>query len=544
MSTLADAPNPEELHAPDSSPHHSPAHHLASDTKGRHLIRAAIVGLLAGLLALAFRWALIEAELSRSALLARLHRLPNADYWAWLVLPLIGLVIGSVVGWMMRFSPDAGGSGVPHLKGVLLHARSIRWRSLLPVKFVGGVLGIGAGLSLGREGPTVQMGAAVAQVVADVLRVPPRAVPQLLTCGAGAGLAAAFNAPLAGFLFVLEELHRELSARTFAGALVAALVADIVTRALAGELPAFAITGYPAIPLPALPIAALIGVSGGMLAVFFNRSLLRASDVAQGFTRVPRWLLPGLACALCGFVAWWLPDAVGGGHFAAERILSGSATIGFAALALLFGAKFLLTVLSYASGSPGGIFAPMLLLGAICGIGFGQGAAALFPGLAPHVTAFAILGMAAFFTGSVRAPLTGIVLIVEMTGNYQQLLALGITCLIADLVAGALRDRPIYESLLEADMHRRSSAGRETAHANEARSIHVGIQNGSALVGTVIRDCGLPKGFLITTVERAGLDIIPQPDLTLRAGDHLTILFPADQSDHAMRVVSLAHGVD
>src|SRR5262249_17522369 len=144
--------------------------------------------------------------------------------WAWAVLPVLGLVIGSVVGYLtIRFAPDARGSGIPHIKGVLLHIRTMPWMTLLPVKFIGGILGMGVGLSVGREGPTVQMGAGVGKFVADILRVPSRSVPQLLSCGAGAGLAAAFNAPLAGFLFVIEELHRELSARTFGGALIAAL---------------------------------------------------------------------------------------------------------------------------------------------------------------------------------------------------------------------------------------------------------------------------------------------------------------------------------
>src|SRR5262249_16882551 len=153
----------------------------------------------------------------------------------------------------------AAGSGIPHLKGVLLHLRSLDWRRLIPVKFVGGALGIGAGLSLGREGPTLQLGAATARALADVLRTPQADLPQLLSAGAGAGLAAAFNAPLAGLLFVIEELHRELSSRTAAGALVAAVCATVVTQWLAGDTPSFEAHDLKAMPLSTLPLALVVG---------------------------------------------------------------------------------------------------------------------------------------------------------------------------------------------------------------------------------------------------------------------------------------------
>lgn len=503
-----------------------------------------MVGLLAGLVAVAFKWTLAETERARLGFLAHVRVLPHAAMWGWAVLPLIGLVLGSAVGWfVVRFAPDSSGSGIPHLKGVLLHVRVMRWKSLLPVKFIGGTIGIGAGLSLGREGPTVQMGAAIAQAIADVLRVPKRSVPQLLSCGAGAGLAAAFNAPLAGFLFVIEELHRELSARTFAGALVATIVADVVARALGGDLPSFEIHGYPSIPLEALPAAALIGLIGGALGTMFNLALMRSSAAALRVTAIPRWVMPGLACALCGLVAWWFPQAVGGGHMTAVELLKGQLGFGIWMLVALFLVKFALTIVSYASGAPGGIFAPMLLLGAITGAIIGNGVTGLFGSLASHATAFAILGMAAFFTGSVRVPLTGIVLIVEMTGNYQQLLALGIACLIADLTAGALKGKPIYEQLLEADLHRKAPTAREAEPVREPRAVYIGVQRGSAMEGRMVRECGLPQGCLVIAVERGGRELLPEAGLVLLAGDHLSVLIPDVQPQSAMVVVKLATGL-
>ncbi|MGD9688277.1 MAG: H(+)/Cl(-) exchange transporter ClcA [Phycisphaerales bacterium] len=536
-----DSPSTQPISVPTSG---GSLHEPRRDSKGRHLIRAAIVGVLAGAVAVGFKWLLSESERSRATLLAWLKSLPSAEYWAWAVLPMIGLVIGCAFGWVvLRAAPDARGSGIPHLKGVLLHVRTMRWRSLLPVKFFVGALGVGAGLSLGREGPTVQMGAAIGQMVADILRVPSRAVPQLLSCGAGAGLAGAFNAPLAGFLFVIEELHRELSARTFAGALVAALSADIVVRALGGNLPSFAVSGYEALPLMALPGAVLIGVVGGGLGVSFNRALRGVSAATLRIRRVPRWVLPGLATGLCGLVAWWMPEAVGGGHMTAERLLTGHLGWGIGLLAMLLMAKFTLTLLSYASGAPGGIFAPMLLLGAIAGAVVGQGLAQVFPSIQPHLTALSILGMAAFFTGSVRAPLTGIVLIVEMTGNYQQLLALGVACLFADLTAGMLRDTPIYEALLESEMRRESPLHEGLLDVPAPRAVYIGVQLGSALAGQSVRASGLPAGCLVVGIERAGREILPEAGLVLRPGDHLSILVPDAEPEKAAQIVRLATGL-
>ncbi|HMN42538.1 MAG TPA: H(+)/Cl(-) exchange transporter ClcA [Phycisphaerales bacterium] len=513
----------------------------AQPGRGAHFVRAGVVGVIAGLLALGFQWALALAEDLRGLMLDRLHNLPRGwggQWWAWAVLPAVGMAMGCLVGWMvLRFAPDAHGSGIPHVKGVLLHVRKMKWKGLIIVKFIGGVLGVGVGLSMGREGPTVQMGAAVARALADAIRLPSRLVPQLISCGAGAGLAAAFNAPLAGFLFVLEELHREMSSMTFGGALVGALAADVVCRSFNGQLPSFAVHGYHALPLSALPAVAILGVAGGLLGVAFNRSLLRAQRIAISVERVPRWMLPGLAAALCGLVAWWMPRAIGGGHAVAEHLMTGAWTPTVAVMLMLLGVKFLLTVVSYASGAPGGIFAPMLLLGAIAGALVGKGVGIIWEPWAHHLPAFAVIGMAAVFTGSVRAPLTGMVLILEMTANYEQLLALGVACLAAYATAELLRDEPIYEALLAKDMARR---GIEAPDGEEPRSVVMGIQRSSPMEGKTIATAGIPRGCLVVAIERAGKELLPHAGHVLLAGDHITVLVPAHETDKALKIVELA----
>jgi len=502
-----------------------------------HFARAALIGLGAGLLAVGFRQALAFSESQRMSLLNSLHAHPG---WGWLVLPLIGLGLGCLVGWgVTRFAPETAGSGIPHLKGVLLHLRTLSWKRVIPIKFCGGVAAIGVGLSLGREGPTVQMGSAIARALAGVLRAPTSDLPQLLSAGAGAGLAAAFNAPLAGLVFVVEELHRELSSRTAIGALIAAVCATVVAQWLAGNTPSFEVHGLAALPLAQLPLAVLIGAIGGAGGVILNQALLLSQKAAFAQRRVPRWMLPGIAGVLVGIVAWWLPDAVGSGHAVAERVLGGTLTAGLGMLALLLVLKLLLTAASYASGAPGGIFAPMLLLGALCGATFAKAGMLVWPGLGTHAQVLAVLGMAAFFAGSVRAPLTGIVLVSEMTGGYDLLFPICIAVLTAHLIATALRDMPIYDALLEADLKR-------TGHGTpspEPRTVYMGVQSRSILAGQAIAHAKLPQGCLIIAMERSGMSMLPAPDTILLAGDHVTILVPGDATKAPLEIVHLCTGM-
>jgi CIC family chloride channel protein len=502
-----------------------------------HFVRAAIVGLCAGLLAVAFRRSLALAEMGRGRLLETLHGHPK---WGWAILPAIGAATGLLVGWITaRFAPEAAGSGIPHLKGVLIHVRTLHWRRLIPVKFIGGVLGIGSGLSLGREGPTVQMGAAVARALSGLLRTPEGDLPQLFSAGAGAGLAAAFNAPLAGLLFVIEELHRELSSRTATGALIAAVCATVMTQWLAGDTPSFEAHGLAAMPLAALPLALVVGVLGGVGGVLFNKSLLAIQRLAQRQRYLPRWTLPGLAGLGAGLLGWWMPDALGGGQVVGERLLGGAMNVSVAALLALFAVKFLLTVASYGSGAPGGIFAPMLLLGALLGASFARTAGLIVPAHAGQTQVLAVLGMAAFFVGSVRAPLTGIVLISEMTGGYDLLFPICIACMAGYLVAEALRDHPIYDALLEADLERSGHGQARSA----PRSVYIGVQLGSAVADKTVTQAGLPPGCLIIAIERSGAKLMPTAGTMLRAGDHLSILAPGDKPEAPLEIVRLCTGL-
>jgi len=521
-----------------SSPREFQAWRLHQERTQLQFWRSALVGLAAGGVAVLFQFALAESEGARVHLLEFLHaRFPAVG---WMVLPVIAGSIGALVGWMTeRYAPNAAGSGIPHIKGVLLHARSMTWHRLLPVKFIGGVLSIGSGFSLGREGPTVQMGAAMGRAVAGLLRVPQSARPQLIACGAGAGLAAAFNAPRAGFIFTIEGLRRELSPLTYGMSLIAAVVADIVTRTFLGQTTAFHISGYPTPPLSALPLFAVVGLVAGFLGVGFSQGLLAVQRLCDTRIRWPRWQRAGVIGIVIGLVGWWLPEALGTGHAVSEQVLrgdyEGSRMIGF--LLVLFAGKLALTLVSYMAGVPGGIFAPMLLLGALLGLLGGQISSGPFPVLAGTPAAFAVAGMAAYFAAVVRAPLTGIVLVLEMTGNYEQLFPLLVACMMAYLVAEHLRSKPVYDALLGYDLQR--SAPNQTTH-QEPMLMESGVERGAFMDGRAIRDLGFPPGCLVVTIMRGAQEIIPHGKTVIHSGDHVTVVVAGNVSAACQRIHELS----
>ncbi len=403
------------------------------------------VGLASGALAAAFRAALTYAVREHGALVSAVaHDLPIAR-----LLPLLTFtLLAGIAGWLtFRFAPEASGSGIPHVETTLSRDTEIRWRRVLPVKFAGGALGLAAGLSLGREGPTVQMGSAVAQAVADAAGLRRARRHVLIAAGAGAGLTAAFQAPLAGFVFVLEELREPRGRATALPVLLATVAADAVVVSLLGGAPLLALPAAPAAPLVGWPLLAIVSLLGGLIGVGFNRVLLAA---LRFFLRAPgpRALYVAASGTAAAIVAALLPAAAFGGEDVVAGILRGESALAASAvaLALLCVVKLALTVVSYAPGAPGGLFAPLLVIGAALGGALGHALLSVSGG-GPDVAAFALCAMAAVFAGSVRAPVTGVVLLLEMTGRLGSLPWLTLASALGWGVARLLRDTPIYEAI-------------------------------------------------------------------------------------------------
>jgi CIC family chloride channel protein len=318
---------------------------------------------------------------------------------------------------------------------------------LVPVKFVGGLLAIGSGLALGREGPSVQMGASLAHLLGRWCRCPPSDCLVLLAGGAGAGLATAFNAPIAGAVFVLEELARRFETRIAIATFGASAGAIAVSRVFLGDLPDFHVAPLPYPGFATVPIQLLLGALAGLLGIAYNRALLGGLAATERLRQWPVEVRAGVIGAVVGLVAWFVPDLVGGGDALTQRTLYGKETVSW--LVLVFLCRFGLGPLSYAARTPGGLFAPMLVLGAQSGLLFGLLCNHWAADLAPDPVAFAVVGMAAFFTAVVRAPLAGIVLATELTGSFALLLPMLAACFAAMLLPTLLREPPIYDSLRE-----------------------------------------------------------------------------------------------
>ncbi len=397
-------------------------------------------GVLAGAVAAAYRYTVEMIEGGRGRLADIVRERPL------LALPWILLAASAAlaVAFLIRRFPLIKGSGIPQVRAMLTRRVASRWILELPSKFSGGILALGAGLSLGREGPSIQLGALAGKGLSSLFKRD-RAEPYLLTAGAAAGIAAAFNAPLAGVLFCVEELHRAFSPSMLACAMLSSLSAAAVSWIAFGRAHVFPFADAVPPSIALYPAVALLGLICGILGAAFNKALLGTQRIASRLLPSPRWRLVS-AFLIASAAACAFPIVSGGGHGLIAGVAEGS--FGILMLCAAFAAKFALTSLSYASGAPGGIFLPMLALGAAAG---GAVARCLEGfGIADYQGAtFAILGMAAFFTAVVRAPITGTVLVMELAGTFEHLPALILACATAGLSAAVLRAKPIYDELYD-----------------------------------------------------------------------------------------------
>ena len=391
----------------------------------------------------AFRYLLIAADNGRNALVASAHAWPYLGWLLPVALALAGVAVARLM--VVRFAPMAEGSGIQRVEAVFSGEARPAPPIILPVKFFGGLLAIGSGLALGREGPTVQMGASISSLVAPLLIKDELDTKVVEAAGAGAGLAVAFNAPVGGSIFVFEELTSSFTPWLLVATLASALVGVWTMRLILGGALDFTVTQVNWIGDwrigPSLALGALLGALGSLYNIA-TVGLLRFADRFPNFSSINRAAIIG---ASVGLVTWFAPATVGGGNTLTQAILAGRYATG--GLLMVFLARFLLGPWSYAAGAPGGLFAPLLVLGASSGALFAEVLNHSLPLLHLSPLAFAVVGMGALFTASVRAPLTGIVLSVEMTGRGDLTLALLGASLAAMVVAMLLQSEPIYETL-------------------------------------------------------------------------------------------------
>ncbi|QSX34677.1 H(+)/Cl(-) exchange transporter ClcA [Shewanella avicenniae] len=411
---------------------------------------SALVGAVAGLIVSAFEGAIHFLTY---------HRLHYFDSWALpagitALLVILAGALFAAVGFLAtaKLAPETSGSGIPHVEGALDGLHDIRWWRVLPVKFFAGALTLSSGMVLGREGPSVQIGGAVGRMCASLASKYPYAPHVLTASGAAAGLAAAFNAPLAGILFIIEEMRPQFryNFTSFKCVTLASLTATIVLRYFHGQDAVMDIPTFKVPPLESLWLFLLLGVIFGVVGISFNRWVLKWTAFFKGYHRNNLRRVAGTGAMLGGLFALfqlYLPDISGGGVALITDFVREPMAWGL--MVLVFLVRIVATLGCFSSGAPGGVFAPMLALGTLLGLAYGTVAAGLFPSLVAEPGVYAVAGMGALFAATVRAPVTGIILVVEMTDNYQLIMPLLMTTLGATFIAQAFGGSPLYSALLQ-----------------------------------------------------------------------------------------------
>jgi CIC family chloride channel protein len=438
---------------------------LLNSRVARVSVASLATGLLIGGVGGAFRLLLIKADDVRGEIVLWAHKWP---YTGWLVPVALGLVGTAVARWLVvRFAPTAEGSGVQRVEAVFNGEVKPAPHGIVLVKFLGGLLAMGSGLALGREGPTVQMGASLASVVSRFLLKQERDTKVVMAAGAGAGLAVAFNAPVGGSVFVFEELASTFTQWLLMGTLAATTFAVWTMRLFLGNHLDFVVRQVNLTAVwkgwPFLVLGAMLGAVGAL----YNSIIIALLRACDRFVRISTIQRAALIGASIGLIAWFAPAMVGGGDNLTQAVLSDHYAI--TALAGVFVLRFLIGPWSYAAGAPGGLFAPMLLLGASFGALFGGVLHHFLPSLGITSVACAVVGMATLFTACVRAPLTGIVLTVEMTGRGDLTIALLGASLVAMVVTTLVGCEPIYETLKRRMLERQTAAHQAIASDNAFR---------------------------------------------------------------------------
>lgn len=413
----------------------------------RLLLEGLAVGLGAGISISVFRYLLAGSEVLRPVIYHNLREALADGQWQWLALYILSfIIIAYLLKLIVAREPMCTGSGIPQIKGILQGDMSMRWFSVLWSKIIGGVLAIGAGMSLGREGPSVQIGACVGQGLSQTSRRTRFESRILMTAGAGAGLAAAFNAPLAGVIFGLEEMQKTISPALLLTGITASITAATVTEVVFGMSPVFSMGYLLPLPLNLFDVLVAAGIVIGLLGRLFNIALAYSLNTYSrlGLSGMKKPLVP---LALAGILGFVLPEILGGGNLLVDSLVVTDYTIGF--LCLLFVGKFLFTMICFGSGVPGGIFLPMLVLGAAGGAVLAK--LLVLVGLLPamYYADIIVFGMAAYFSSVVKSPVTGSILILEMTGSFQHMLALLVVSLTAYVISDLTGGRPVYDELLD-----------------------------------------------------------------------------------------------
>ena len=405
------------------------------------IIIAIIIGILGGFAGVGIR-ALIKgiSLISFPGNGTFLENVLHAPWYLVLFAPIIGgLLVGPIIYF---FAPEAKGHGVPEvMEAILLKGGRIR-PIVVVVKAIASAISIGSGGSVGREGPIVQIGSSLGSTIGQFFKVPTKKLKTLVGCGAGAGIAAAFNAPIAGALFAVEIILMDFAVAQFSPIVIASVMATVVSHAFSGNFPAFEVTGYQLVSPYEMIFYFVLGGFCGLVSYAFIKTLYFLEDFFDNKFKFPPYLKPVIGGTAIGIIGLLAPQIMGVGYDSINEALRNN-IIWYFALSLIF-IKIIATAITLGSGGSGGIFAPALFMGAMCGAFFGHFVHLLYPAISASPGAYALVAMGGLVAGTTRAPITAIIIVFELTKDYNIILPLMVTCIISMIISSKLSRESIY----------------------------------------------------------------------------------------------------
>lgn len=481
-------------------------------SSSRSIIRAIIIGLVTGLIVSIFRLCIQSALGGVRLAFTYFHHHP-----VWLIPWAIGAVIlALILGRLTQRNPNIKGSGIPQVEGQLTGQFDEEWWPVLWRKFVGGIASIGSGLFLGREGPSIQLGATVGQGVVEQAHVTAVERRVGIASGAAAGLSAAFNAPIASTMFILEEVYHNFSPLVWLSVFISALSSNLVSMQFFGLTPDLNVPHESVFPLNQYWQLVGLGLLLGLLGRLYQVVILELGDWTRKLTWLKPMAYPVIPFLLVMPIAWLWSNVLGGGN---DLILALPQMKGMlVALIGLFILRFVFSMVSYATELPGGIFLPILSLGATIGAIYSVALAQL--GWIPihYLPNYIIYAMAGYFACISKAPFTAILLITEMVGTMAHLMPLAVVAVVAYLVDDVLGGRPIYFAMFEKFIHRQPNE-----QLRGLTQMTTTIFAGAQLDGMQIKDFAWPKESLVLAVYRGEDQLAPHGDTQLQVGDTLVI---------------------
>ena len=486
----------------------------------RLTVQGVMVGIFAGLMVCLYRYLLNGSEHILRDYLGMIHGNVLYIILFFIALAVMGLLIDRLTKWEV----DSAGSGIPQIYAEVKGHMEANWAKVLFSKITAGVLTALGGLSLGPEGPSVQIGGMAGKGIARLFKGSKTDELRLILVGSAVGITAAFNAPLAGVIFVFEEINHGFDKTLVFIALVSAIVSDFISKMIFGQSTILSFPIYN-IPLESYWILVILGILIGLLGYVYNVGMIKSSEFVSNL-KIPSWLKFVLVFMVSGVVALTVPEISDGGHFMMDMLDLAMPSLGV--LVLLLVLKYLFSMFSFSSGAPGGIFLPILVLGAYIGAVFGTVVVPAFGLEHDLIYRFIVISMAGFFAATVRSPITGVVLLAEMSGSTESLVAMIIVSLIAYVIPTLLGNEPIYESLYDRLLltKNREFVKKPSKHVLSEYVVPLDCN----YINFKIKDIPFPKNAIVVSVIRNGKYVIPTEDFRIMYSDQVNIL--SDVNDY------------